>query len=331
MAQPIPDVLKHVVALNVEFQVLICVPCKLAVRPATISQHMARTHATAISIRKTLDEYVQGFPFNYDYTDIPLPDDQSIPQPIIPVSEGFLCRSCSYKTQSRRHMKKHGNKEHNKQRTADEDLFQKVQIQSWFGENRARYWIVDSSRRRQHEEAEQQYQIPSENVATTEKNADNDTTNPVPNADAINKKIKQWKIDAQERRLEMLKTAPVVERDSWLQYTNWNEALSQSKHNLLDTFHYTYKPDADEPQLAQVLVAWQRILERCLDTLEGMDNKDVLKWWASPKNEAASQRPFGLPQNRKTIDKYSDIFQRLICYVMRTAPMEQDGETGMFI
>jgi hypothetical protein len=42
---------------------------------------------------------------------------------------------------------------------------------------------------------------------------------------------------------------------------------------------------------------WERILTCCLDTLEAVDHKDTLKWWASPKNEVASHDPFELPQN----------------------------------
>jgi len=60
--------------------------------------------------------------------------------------------------------------------------------------------------------------------------------------------------------------------------------------------------------------------------------KDILKWWASPKNEAASQKPFELPQNHhKTIPRYSQTFGRLLCYVMRAAPEEpgNDSETGV--
>jgi hypothetical protein len=44
--------------------------------------------------------------------------------------------------------------------------------------------------------------------------------------------------------------------DSWLQYTNWNEVLSQSKHNLIKTFRFTREPDRDEPELERVLRAW---------------------------------------------------------------------------
>ena len=124
----------------------------------------------------------------------------------------------------------------------------------------------------------------------------------------------------------------MVEMDSWLQYTKWNEVLSQSKHNLVKTFHYTRMPDPDEPKLERLLRAWNRILERCLDTLEGTDHKDALKWWASPKNEAASQRPFELPQNAKSIDKYSGIFAGFICYMIRTAPIgNYSDETGKLV
>ena len=112
--------------------------------------------------------------------------------------------------------------------------------------------------------------------------------------DQIVPNIEKWKGEAQERRLRMLKEVPVVEIDSWLRYTKWNEVLRQSKHNLVKTFHYTRMPDPDEPQLERLLRAWNRILERCLNTLEATDHKDALKWWASPKNEAADQRPFEL-------------------------------------
>jgi hypothetical protein len=61
--------------------------------------------------------------------------------------------------------------------------------------------------------------------------------------------------------------------------------------------------------------------------LEATDHKDVVKWWGSPKNEVDSQRPFELPQNSKTLDKYSQIWEQFICYVIRTTPEEFDEET----
>jgi hypothetical protein len=39
------------------------------------------------------------------------------------------------------------------------------------------------------------------------------------------RKSKNWKAEAQERRLRALKDVPAVEMDSWLQYTKWNKVL----------------------------------------------------------------------------------------------------------
>jgi hypothetical protein len=335
MAQPIPEALDHIVALNVEFGVLICLQCKYAVSPTAISRHLSDKHKTPIELRKQLDEYIRGFPFQYDYTSVQLPSNGSVPQPIIPVLDGHLCKDCPYKTQSRDAMKKHGNKEHNKKRVADEDLYEVVQLQSWFDDRRAQYWIVDQSK--QYEQERQARRAATRDVGEETDNLeysnDENTIDSESDQDDIDDQIVQdietWKSEAQERRLRLLKEVPVVEMDSWLQYTKWNEVLSQSKHNLVKTFHYTRVPDPDEPHLDRLLRAWNRILERCLNTLEATDHKDALKWWASPKNEAADLRPFELPQNAKSVDKYSGIFACFICYMMRTAPLENHtDETG---
>jgi hypothetical protein len=50
--------------------------------------------------------------------------------------------------------------------------------------------------------------------------------------------IKAWKGQAKERQLTLLKKAPAIEADSWLQYTQWNVVLSQSKHNMIKTHHF---------------------------------------------------------------------------------------------
>jgi hypothetical protein len=230
-------------------------------------------------------------------------------------------------------MKKHGNRVHSQQRVADEELYEVVKLQSWFDDRRARYWVVDEAKGQEQECQARRARMRDVGEETSDQSDDqDDDENQEDVDDQIVQDIEKWKTEAQERRLRLLKEVPVVEMDSWLQYTKWNEVLSQSKHNLVRTFHYTRMPDPDEPKLERLLRAWNQILERCLDTLEATDHKDSLKWWASPKNEAASQRPFELPQNAKTIDKYSGIFARFICYMMRTAPVgNHSHETGKLV
>jgi hypothetical protein len=338
-AQPIPQELSHLVSLNVEYSVLICIGngCRYALKPTAISRHLDIKHKTPIAVRKQVEQYIKEFPFVYDHASVPLPIDRSAPQPIIPIIDGFVCRDCPFKTQSRDAARKHSNKAHNKKRVADEEMYQLVRLQSWFGEKRERYWVVDENR--QDEQARHIVRDVGETSSDTNTNTNTDTDTELqsdreqagqePVDDQIMQEIEQWKQAAQERRLQALRDIPSVEMDSWLQYTKWNEVLSQSKHNMIKTSKYTHEPDPNEPELDRVVRAWSCILEWCLDTLAATDQKDALKWWASPKNEAASQRPFELPQNAKSVDKYSAVWERLICYMMRTAPPEHwEDETG---
>ena len=336
MAQPIPQALSQLVALNVEYGVLICIGrgCQCALKPTAISRHLDIKHKTPIALRKQVEQYVAAFPFRYDHASVQLPRDGSVPQPIIPIVDGFVCKDCPFKSVNRSVTRQHVNRAHGKKRVADEDIFQAARLQSWFGEKRERYWVVDEGQQVQRQRRARRATIrdTGEESNDSEPNPDSSDDSEVSQDevdDQIVQEIENWKAEARERRLRALKDVPAVEMDSWLQYTKWNEVLGQSKHNLVKTFKFTRKPDPDEPELDRVLRAWSRILERCLNTLAATDQKDALKWWESPKNEAASQRPFELPQNSKSMDKYGRIWESFICYMMRTAPPEHwRDETG---
>jgi hypothetical protein len=103
-------------------------------------------YKTPIAVRKQVEQYVNKFPFTYNHASVPLPTNTSALQPIIPVVDGFVCRECPFKSQNRNVMRQHANQVHNKKRVADEDMYQSVRLQSWFGEKRERYWVVDENR-----------------------------------------------------------------------------------------------------------------------------------------------------------------------------------------
>jgi hypothetical protein len=95
-APPIPQVLAHLVRLNVEFQVLVCLSeeCRCAVSPRAIVRHLYLQHKTPIELRKVIERYIQAFSGSYDYLSVQLLPDGSSPQPIIQVVDGFRCRQC---------------------------------------------------------------------------------------------------------------------------------------------------------------------------------------------------------------------------------------------
>jgi hypothetical protein len=68
----IPPTLTHLIALNVEFHVLLYLGngCRKAVSPAGIVEHLRKKHSTKPEIRKQVQEYIKEFPFTYDYSTV---------------------------------------------------------------------------------------------------------------------------------------------------------------------------------------------------------------------------------------------------------------------
>jgi hypothetical protein len=133
MAQPIPQALAHLIALNVEYSVLICIDrkCQYALELSAISRHLRDKHKTLIAVCKQVDQYVEAFPFVYDYKTVALPIDGSALQPIILIVDGFQCKErgeCAFKTTDRSNIRKHANQVHSKKRIADEDICQAVRL-----------------------------------------------------------------------------------------------------------------------------------------------------------------------------------------------------------
>lgn len=303
----LPEASRPWLTLNTEFHVIIChsAGCRQALSPGAISTHLCNKHQVGLESRQQLAEYLKQWQWQYDFRSVPLPLDGSLPQPVLPVVDGFQCRDCAYKTTNRRVMRQHSNTEHDKKRLKDEKLFRAVQLQTWFREKRARYWVVDETRQ-------------SRDVNNSSGSGSGDA------GAAIKAEIAEWMIK-EEGQYQVSTVA--TEIDPWLQYTGWEEVLAGSKHNLVTTAAFTATAATTEPELARLLQSWERILQQSLNTHTVVSNyKDILKWWASPKNEVASQRPFELPEKR-SLARYSQTFARLLCYVMRTALESIDDET----
>src|ERR1700710_2526167 len=83
--QPVPETLSHLIQLNVDYGVLICLGhgYQCAVSPASISRHLRRKHKTQLELRQQVDRYIERCPFEYDYSTIKLPKNGLAPQPVI--------------------------------------------------------------------------------------------------------------------------------------------------------------------------------------------------------------------------------------------------------
>jgi hypothetical protein len=142
--EAIPEDLRHLI----HSKVLCCVECKEAVRPQSLVEHLKRKHRVAWEVRARVKRYINGFGHDYEHSTIGLPDDGLGPQPLLPISSGFNCRKCNkFRSPNAGRMRRHGNTEHGLRWIADfDEIFEKVQIQTWFSNGRQRYWIVAAAK-----------------------------------------------------------------------------------------------------------------------------------------------------------------------------------------
>ena len=138
---PLPDALRQWLTVNVEFHVVLChaADCQHALTPASTSRHLRDKHQAKIEVQRQADKYIKQWQWLYDFRSVPLPPDQSLPQPGLPVSRGFQCTKCGFTSQSRKILQTHRIREHNQKRLKDRQPFKPVQLQTWFSEKRARY------------------------------------------------------------------------------------------------------------------------------------------------------------------------------------------------
>jgi hypothetical protein len=125
----IPTDLRHLIQSNVAYRVLICPhnKCRKAVQPEAYKEHLLVRHKkTLLPDRQRVQTYVTELWWNYDYSTILLPKDESAPQLIILVVNRFQCQTCLFKSSNRKRIKVHRNKEHKQLRVTDYKLFKKV-------------------------------------------------------------------------------------------------------------------------------------------------------------------------------------------------------------
>jgi hypothetical protein len=125
-APAIPFSLSHLIAVNARYKVLICLGngCRCAIVPTGAARHLRDKHHEPIELRKQVERYLEQCQFHeYTYATVILPADGLVPQPIIPIVNGYQCKHCTHKSRNRREIREHANKVHDKKKIGDEKLF----------------------------------------------------------------------------------------------------------------------------------------------------------------------------------------------------------------
>jgi hypothetical protein len=214
----LPQVIQLWLIFNFEFKVILCyeTDCRQALKLDGINNHLNRKHQVEIKLRQQLTEYLEQWQWQYDFRSVPLPLDRSLPQPVLPILDGFQCRSCTYTTTNRSIIRKHCNIQHGQKRLKDEELFQAVQLQTWFREKRARYWVVDATRQ-------------SRDI----NNSSGSGSGSGSSSSKIEAAADQWEAEIKEKRLKLCQTPQPTEISPWLRFTDWPRILAESQYDLV--------------------------------------------------------------------------------------------------
>lgn len=108
-------------------------------------------------------------------------------------------------------------------------------------------------------------------------------------SERIKAAVDQWKAKVKKKRLKLCQTLQPTKITKWLEFTDWPRILFKSQYNLIQTHEFTATATDIEPELARVQLAWGRILECCLETLESINHKDILKLWAESQPLTVNQ------------------------------------------
>ena len=261
---PLPEVLGQWLTINADFQVLVCSApkCQHALSPGSISRHLRDQHHAKREVQKQAEEYIKQWQWLYDFASVPLPPDGSRPQPVLPTLDGFQCQACLFKSCNRKAVREHINQAHDQKRFQDKERIRDVQLQTWFREKRARYWVVDTTG-------------PSRDDNKDSSGSDNESEDA---SAAIKAEVAEL-IKKEEEERHYTASTVAAEVDPWLQQMGWEEAMAGSKHGLVRTAAFAATATATEPELKILLQSWQRILQRGLETLKAVSGfKDILKW-----------------------------------------------------
>lgn len=169
----IPEEFSHLIGLNRTFGVLICIPCKHAVEPRALVRHLKRMHlkredeVSKVIWRKAA-EYIESFPCNYTHSTMELPEDGSEAQEILAVRRVWECTECGprpFRSISEKGLRAHRARAHAEVKGKRvKDTAREVDIQSWYLDNRARYWRINKVAKAGNVDAEPE-QVPYRRVA----------------------------------------------------------------------------------------------------------------------------------------------------------------------
>lgn len=317
------------IQVNLEFNVLVCKPCKSAIQTgATIESHYRRAHQLKGEVLRQIIDTYEGQPLR-DVQHINLPRDGHRPIAELPVMHGFSCSQCRYLTISRENIHKHWRSACH-ECSGQNQRYRKVYLQSWKPGRYARYWevkLVEHSGSKPPQQSEQ-------NQAAYRGSNDEPATQLL--EQCISDSAAE--IEAQDtERLRKGDREENIDRDSsWVKEMQWVRHFgvrdlvvigqstqwpgSKVESGTRDRpWQQERDPAAEREQLIlkRVCDGFGREVGRCRMRIDCVPKETLQKLQGIHEKDYLSGQPFGRAGLESSIYKYSVIGQRYLCFCVR--------------
>jgi len=278
-----------------EHGVLICRPCKHAVEPeGGIRAHLQSKHvALPITVRRSLIEYAAGVPLKAP-EDVTMPDATSSPIPELELKDGCQCDECGYVCASESNMILHCKTEHRWIKVKGQ-RWKERKVQTFFPSNKRRYFVVV-------EPGTEQDQLPT--------------------IDRLIEALLTEGVDKDKEEDEQLgmvdRDQYMVDKSPWMRRTGWLREFGGK--DMATIVKKSWRPTKDEAWLQSIWKSVGRVLDTCVDGVADCTERNwkLISFWLNGSEAGkADSKPFNIDNDRTTIKRYKESWQRLICYCIR--------------
>ena len=313
------------------YRFLYCHACHFVVFQAGLPEHLRKIHRTLprSQRRQILDQFaaLSDVVSRSEHATHPLPPDHSPPIPYLPTYEGFTCGQddCCFLSQSYDCLMKHLNSRHALYRGACAPFVHRVTLQSWYGDRRAKYWIVSSEGKAAEEGRE------TEGHKKRGKGHSDRLC-----ALAALQTQEQERLDRRRQDYRAGGTAlQATESTLWLRHTQWPVQFANRPLDILAattvlphrlcTADYILgawegtdfmSPVEDELRLCRLLKLLSHVFDRCLQTLKA--TPEPLRCWLKSYAETTfCSKPFAVLERQASQRRYLGYWRRFLCFVFR--------------
>ncbi|KNB04657.1 hypothetical protein FOXG_06708 [Fusarium oxysporum f. sp. lycopersici 4287] len=313
---------------------IICVECGFAINPARAPRHPGDKHHITKSARRGLKPLIYSLNLPNPET-LPLRSNGSPPHPYLTVYKGSACKHCGLRSISEKVLLAHVKSKHSKdtklaarQQTRhwlSDHIQQGLSFQSWSANDIRRSWIITDNN-------PSRGSLPCSTLLQA-------------CPDAV--KLLAQKLFADEcarlggveggrtRRYDSAAPVSIALQTNWMRRTGWETMFQDTRRNILVALtelpncrtnqpmplgiqgeEVIYSLARDERKLASMMVALDRLLDQCGETVRRTD-VCLRRWLRSRFPDRPYKAPFELVAKPSSEKVYRKELKRFICFWLR--------------